>query len=138
MVNLLDESGKPSTEKVNAANGAAGNYRSSEGVTGEAVWGTRAKWMALNGSIGDEKISLVICDHPKNQSYPTYWHARGYGLFAANPFGWNDFTKGKEVLNFTIKSGKSVTFRYRIIINSGTLLTDAEINALAEDLSGRY
>jgi len=138
MVNLLDESGKPSTEKVNAANGAAGNYRSSEGVTGEAVWGTRAKWMALNGSVGDKKISLVICDHPKNQSYPTYWHARGYGLFAANPFGWNDFTKGKEVLNFTIKSGKSVTFRYRIIINSGTLLTDAEINALAEDFSGRY
>lgn len=138
MVNLLDESGKPSSVKVNAEIGAEGNYRSSEGISGEAVWGTRAKWMALDGKIGDEKISVIICDHPKNQSYPTYWHARGYGLFAANPFGWRDFTKGKEVLNFSIKSGKSVTFRYRIIINSGTLLTDAEINALEEDFSGRY
>ena len=138
MVTLLDESGKPSPVKVNAANGAAGNYRSSEGLTGETVWGTRAKWMALDGIIGDEKISLVICDHPKNQSYPTYWHARGYGLFAANPMGWNDFTKGAEKLNFLIQPHKSAIFRYRVIIYSGATLTNTEINSLAKDFSGRY
>ena len=138
LVALLDETGKPSPVKVFAADGAAGNYRSSEGISGGAVWGTRAKWMALNGIIGEEKISLVICDHPKNQSYPTYWHARGYGLFAANPLGWNDFTKGKVVLNFTIPTGKSVTFRYRVIISSGALLTDSEISNYADDFSHRY
>jgi hypothetical protein len=135
---LIDSTGNAASKKVTTNAGVTGNYRSSEGITGEAVWGTRAKWMALDGIIGEEKISLVICDHPKNQSYPTYWHARGYGLFAANPLGWNDFTKGKEVLNFTIPAGKSVTFRYRVVVTSGTHLTDNEINNLAQDFSGRY
>jgi hypothetical protein len=137
-VALLDASGKPSAVKVNAADGATGNYISSEGLTGDAVWGTRAKWMELNGMIGEEKISIVICDHPKNQSYPTYWHARGYGLFAANPFGLNDFTKGKETLNFKLEKGKSVTFRYRVIVNSGSHLTVKEIEDLMTDFSKKY
>jgi hypothetical protein len=137
-VTLLDASGKPSQQKVNAAAGATGNYRSSEGVTGEAVWGTRARWMNLYGIIGNEKISLAVCDHPKNQGYPTYWHARGYGLFAANPLGWSDFTKGKQTMNFTLKPGESVTFRYRVIVSSGSHLTDTEINDLLKDFSGRY
>jgi hypothetical protein len=135
---LLDAAGKPSSEKVNAAKGATGNYRSSEGLTGDAVWGTRARWMDLYGTIGNEKVSLVVCDHPKNPAYPTYWHARGYGLFAANPLGWNDFTKGKKQLNFSIQPGKSVTFRYRVIVSSGTHLTDAEINTLADEFSKKY
>jgi hypothetical protein len=137
-VALLDASGKPSAVKVNAAAGATGNYLSSEGLTGDAVWGTRAKWMELNGQIGEEKISLVICDHPKNQSYPTYWHARGYGLFAANPFGWSDFTKGKETLGFKLEKGKSVIFRYRVIVSSGNHLTGKEIEVLLTDFNKRY
>ncbi|MCJ7447707.1 MAG: PmoA family protein [Bacteroidales bacterium] len=135
---LLDTDGKPAKEKVVTNEGVTGNYRSSEGITGEAVWSTRAKWMNLYGSIGDEKVSLVVCDHPKNQSYPTYWHARGYGLFAANPLGWSDFTKGKEVLDFSIPAGQSVTFRYRVIISSGIHLTDNEINAYADDFNSKY
>ncbi len=70
------------------------------------------------------KISLVVCDHPKNQSYPTYWHARGYGLFSANPLGGYDFTGGRERVNFRIPAGGSATFRYRVIISSGEYLTD--------------
>ena len=118
--------------------GVTGNYRSSEGITGEAIWGKRAKWMDLYGNIGNEKISLVICDHPKNLSYPTYWHARGYGLFAANPFGVKDFTAGKEELNYVIPAGKSLTLRYRIVISSGSHLTDTEINALADNFASKY
>jgi len=137
-VALLDASGKPTAVKVNAAEGATGNYLSSEGLSGAAVWGTRAKWMELNGLIGEEKISIVICDHPKNQSYPTYWHAREYGLFAANPFGWNDFTKGKETLGFKLEKGKSVTFRYRVIVNSGSHLAVKDIEDLMTDFSKKY
>ncbi len=135
---LIDEQGNPTIIKASSNEGVTGNYRSSEGVTGEAVWGTRAKWMDLYGSIGNEKISLVICDHPKNQSYPTWWHARGYGLFAANPLGAKDFTEGKEEVNFTIPAGKSTTFRYRVIVNSGTYLTEAEINAYADEFAKMY
>ena len=135
---MTDAQGNPSTEAVVSTEGVTGNYRSSEGITGEAVWSTRAKWMDLYGNIGDEKISVVICDHPKNVSYPTWWHSRGYGLFCLNPFGARDFTEGKEVLNYTIPPGKSITLRYRIIVNSGSHLTDAEINAYADDFASKY
>jgi hypothetical protein len=137
-VALTDAQGNPTKVKASSNEGVTGNYLSSEGVTGEAVWGTRARWMNLYGSIGDEKISLVVCDHPKNQSYPTYWHARGYGLFSANPLGAKDFTKGKEDLNFSIPAGKSATFRYRVIINSGSHLTDTEINVYADEFARKY
>jgi hypothetical protein len=72
--------------------------------------------MRLGGVIKDKPVSITILDHPKNNSYPTYWHARGYGLFSANPLGANIFSKGKESLNLTLKKGQEVTFRYRILI----------------------
>jgi hypothetical protein len=94
--------------------------------------------MDLYGNIGDEKISLVICDHPKNISYPTFWHARGYGLFAANPFGVFDFTKKEKSLNYTLPAGESATFRYRVIINSGSYLSEKEINDFADEFEKKY
>ena len=137
-VTLSDAHGNPTTVKSLPNEGVTGNFMSSEGIMGEGVWSTRASWMDLYGSIGNEKISLIICDHPKNQSYPTYWHARGYGLFSANPLGAKDFTKGKEELNFSIKAGTSKTFRYRVIVNSGTHLTISEISAFANAFAQRY
>ena len=137
-ITLTDAQGNPTTVKKMSNEGVSGNYRSSEGVTGEDVWGTRAKWMDLYGNIGNEDISLVICDHPKNLNYPTYWHARGYGLFAANPFGVKDFTKGKEELNYVIPEGQSLTFRFRIIVSSGHHLTDDQINTYAQDFAQKY
>ena len=135
---LTDAKGHPTTVKKMSNEGVTGNFRSSEGITGEAIWGKRAKWMDLYGNIGNEKISLVIADHPKNLSYPTYWHARGYGLFAANPFGAKDFTEGKQELNYIIPAGKSLTLRYRIILSSGTHLSDAEINAFTDEFAAKY
>lgn len=137
-VMLVDSQGIPLSVKDTLNTGVSGNYLSSEGITGDAVWGTRAKWMNLSGIIGNEKISVVICDHPKNPGYPTYWHARGYGLFAANPLGWNDFTKNKEQFSFSIPAKKSAKFRYRVIISSGSQLTDSEINAYSEEFSKKY
>jgi hypothetical protein len=109
--------------------GVSGKYRSSEGIEGDEVWGTRAKWVNLNGKIGNELISLVILDHAKNVGYPTYWHARGYGLFAANPLGQKEFSKGTEILGYKLKAGQSVIFRYQVLINSGSQLTDTEVNS---------
>ncbi|HRE51140.1 MAG TPA: PmoA family protein [Flavitalea sp.] len=137
-VTLSDAQGNPTVVKAMNNDGVSGNYRSSEGVQGDAVWSTRAKWMDLYGNIGAENISVVICDHPKNLNYPTFWHARGYGLFSANPFGAKDFTKGKEELNFSLPAGGSLTLRYRIIISSGKHLTDAEINEYQSDFAAKY
>ena len=83
--------------------GVNGDYLTSEGKKGDAVWGTRGKWAMLSGTVGGEPVTIAILDHPKNPGYPTYWHARGYGLFAANPLGQKALSNGKDVLNFTLE-----------------------------------
>jgi len=109
--------------------GVTGKYRSSEGIEGDSVWATRGRWVNLNGKIGDEPVSLVILDNPGNVGYPTYWHARGYGLFAANPLGQKEFSKGVETLDYKLKAGHSVVFKYKVLINSGSNLSDDQVNA---------
>jgi hypothetical protein len=95
-----------------------GDYLTSEGKTGDAVWGTRGRWCTLGAKIGDEPVTIAILDHPGNPGFPTYWHARGYGLFAANPLGQKALSNGKDELNFALEAGKSVTFRHRVMITS--------------------
>ena len=132
---FTDANGNPTSVAALNNDKVTGKYRSSEGIEGDNVWGTRGKWVNLMGKIGDEPISLLILDNPKNVGYPTYWHARGYGLFAANPLGQKEFSKGKETLNFKLKKGESVTFRYKVIISSGAQLSDAEANAALQKFS---
>lgn len=126
---FTDASGKTTNVAKLNNEGVSGKYRSSETKEGDDVWGTRGKWVNLNAKIGEEAISLVILDNPRNVGYPTYWHARGYGLFAANPLGQHEFSAGKESLNFKLPAGKSVTFRYKVLIHSGSNLTDDQVNA---------
>lgn len=126
---FTDATGKGTAVPQLNNEGVSGKYRSSEGIEGDDVWGTRGKWVNLNGVIKSTPISLVILDHPKNVGYPTYWHARGYGLFAANPLGQKALSNGKDVLDFKLPAGKSVTFRYKVLIHSGSHLTDQEVNA---------
>jgi hypothetical protein len=116
---LSDAEGKAINEPVLDNEGVVGQYLSSEGIKGIDVWGTRAKWISLSGAVNSEKISVTIFDHPQNIGYPTYWHARGYGLFAANPLGQKVFSNGKEELNFSLQKGESVVFKHRILIKSG-------------------
>lgn len=131
LVTLVSNDGTPSAEKQkNAA--ANGDYLSSEGVTGKAVWGKRATWVKLEGTVEDEVVSLTLIDHPDNVGYPTYWHARGYGLFAANPLGQAVFSEGKERLDFQLPAGESVTFKYRLVIHNGSSLSKEEIEAHAQ------
>ena len=71
-------------------------------------------------------------DHPKNVGYPTYWHARGYGLFGANPLGPSVFSNGKDAaMNYTLPAGQRVTFRHRVLIRSGE--TGGQLSDLKAD-----
>ncbi|MES2426351.1 MAG: PmoA family protein [Bacteroidota bacterium] len=115
---------------------ANGNYLTSEGKTGDAAWSTRGAWCEVYGKMGRDMVSIAIVDHPGNPNYPTFWHARGYGLFAANPLGEKVFTNGKSEKNLTLKKGESVTFKYRIIINNGeNKLSADQLNAVAGDFA---
>jgi hypothetical protein len=109
--------------------GVTGKYISSEGKQGDDVWGTRGKWVNLTGKINQEPVSVVLLDNPQNVGYPTYWHARGYGLYAANPLGQKAMSNGKEELNYKLAPGKSVTFRHKLIIHSGSNLSNDQVNA---------
>jgi hypothetical protein len=99
-----------------------GHMVSSEGGEGEPqIWGKRANWVDYDGVIDGQTLGIAIFDSPKSFRHPTYWHARGYGLFGANPFGIKEFTRdpGQDG-GYTIPSGQSLTFRYRVLIHEGT------------------
>lgn len=117
---LCDAEGRPATAAAVSTSGVSGRYTSSEGLTGDAVWGTRARWLALSGRVGDEAVVLLLLDHPANPGHPTHWHARGYGLFAANPLAAAVFSGGRERLDLTLAKGESVRFRHRLLILTGS------------------
>jgi hypothetical protein len=115
---FTDASGRATTVPVLDNEGVTGLYLSSEGKTGDAVWGTRARWVRLSGKVEGQPVTVAMLDHPKNPGHPTHWHARGYGLFAANPLGQKDFPGTKGELNFSLEPGQSATFTYRVLILS--------------------
>jgi hypothetical protein len=131
---FTDDKGNVTIVKGGTDNIPNGNYVTSEGKTGNDAWSTRGVWCKVYGKIGADSVSIAMIDHPLNPNYPTFWHARGYGLFAANPLGEKIFTNGKSAKNLTLKKGESVTFRYRIVIDSGKqTLSSKQLNVMAAD-----
>jgi hypothetical protein len=114
---FTDASGKATAVPALNNTGVTGLYTSSEGKKGDDVWGTRGRWTMLTGRIGEHPVTLAMFDHPSNPGFPTHWHARGYGLFAANPLGQASLTEGRQQpFNLTLEPNASVTFRYRLLI----------------------
>jgi hypothetical protein len=118
---FVDASGQREKQRRVNNEGATGQYIASDGKTGEDVWGTRGPWMGLTGVVEGTPLTLAIFDHPSNHGHPTYWHARGYGLFAANPFGQQGYDPKQPPATFTLKPGQSVTFHHRILVLDGKL-----------------
>jgi hypothetical protein len=132
--NFVDDKGNVTTVKSTGANdNVTGMYYSSKGLRGDSVWSSQGKWVMLGGKKDGKDITIAIFDHPSNVGYPAYWHARGYGLFAVNPLGRKIFSNGREELNFSLKPHQTVTFRYRIIIHSGSVLSKDEMNKFSDE-----
>jgi hypothetical protein len=98
-----------------------GRIVNSEGLTDGKAWGQRAKWVDMFGPVDGKTLGIAIFDHPSNPRHPTRWHARDYGLFAANPFCEHEMDKSQPAGagNFTLGAGKTITFRYRVLIHEG-------------------
>lgn len=106
---------------VTTANGQAIN---SNGDEGASLWGQKTPWVDYWGNIDGQTVGVAIFDHPSNYNYPTWWHARDYGLIAANPFGKHYFEGAeKGAGDFTLKNGESTTFRYRFLFHEGNAET---------------
>ena len=104
------------TMKVDAKKG--GKIVSSESKTDKAAWGKPAAWVDYHGPVDGETVGVAILNHPSSFRFPTHWHVRTYGLFAANPFGLHDFKTGKDG-SHTLKPGEQMQFRYRILFHRG-------------------
>jgi len=127
---FADADGRQTKVEGNSA-GATGIYRTSEGVEGDAVWSTRGRWCELTGHTSDGHTeTIAIFDHKGNPGYPTYWHARGYGLFAANPLGRRIFDPKQPQFDYTVDKGKSTTFHYQVSISSHAV-SPSEMNQAA-------
>lgn len=101
-----------------------GTILNSRGQTDGDTWGKRAEWCDYSGPVatpqGTGTYGVTIFDHPTNPRHPTWWHVRDYGLFAANPFGIHDFEKKPPGSgNLAIEVGKTLTFRYRVVLHRG-------------------
>ncbi len=105
---------------------STGEYLNASGErTDRNVWGRRSEWMRLEGEKDGKRSGVVIFHHPESVNFPTYWHARGYGLFAANPLGQFDFQRDRgeespQHFSLTLTPGESALFKFRMVIYDGT------------------
>ncbi len=114
---------------------ASGSLLTSNGHRDGEAWGKRAGWLLASGQLQQRPASIAILEHPDNFRYPTWWHARKYGLVAANPFGVHDFADApRHSGNFKLGAGKSLRLRYRFLF-SDRALQAAEVDAHAHRFS---
>lgn len=135
---FTDDKGNPTTVKAADNTGVTGMYTSSNGLKGDAVWGTRNDWVILSGIKNNVRISMAIFDNPKNPGYPAYAHARGYGLFSINNFGQNSYDPKQEKRSYKIEKGQSMTLYHRFYIQSGSELTPEHANKVFKEFSKEY
>lgn len=117
--------------------GGTGHIVNSNGDKGAECWGKRARWCDYTGKVNGKTCGITIFDAPFNTGFPTYWHARDYGLFAANPFGGQAFT-GDEANNsaVTIPERGSLTLVYTVLIHDGELTAET-LDTIADQLLGK-
>lgn len=125
------------TKVTGASPDASGVYLTSEGAKGDPAWGTRGRWCTLTGHKDGHTATIAIFDDPKNPGYPTYWHARGYGLFAVNPVAPSAFDAKQPAMNYTLETGQKATFRYRIVLYDRAV-TPEEMNNEADAFAAEY
>lgn len=102
-----------------------GQIENSEGQKNGEAWGKPAKWVDYSGLVGDEKLGfeklgIAILNHPASFRFPTTWHVRTYGLFAANPFGAKEFkVDPAKYGEHVIPSGGKMHLAYRVLFHQG-------------------
>lgn len=97
-----------------------GKITNAEGLNDKQAWGKPSPWVDYTGKLAGKNVGIAILNHPESFRYPTHWHVRTYGLFAANPFGYHDFkSKVADDGTYELPEGESFTLRYRVIFHEG-------------------
>ena len=114
--------------------GLGGKIVNSNGLTNKEAWGKPAAWVDYHGPVEGETVGIAIMNHPSSFRFPTYWHVRTYGLFAANPFGLHNFQNSDDVDgSHTLEPGQSMSLRYRVLVHKGD-----EKDGRVADAYGQY
>lgn len=103
---------------MDASRKPGGKLTNAEGLVDASLWGKPSAWVDYVGPVAGKTIGAAIFDRPDGFRHPTTWHARPYGLFAANPFGWRDFGQ-KRSGAYTLKPGRPIAFHYRVYLHDG-------------------
>lgn len=96
-----------------------GQIKNSEGLTDVAAWGKQAKWCDYHGPVEGEALGVAILSHPSTYRFPTRWHVRPYGLFAANPFAVHDMDKTQPDGTTSLQAGERLKLRHRFVFHKG-------------------
>ncbi|MGA2033798.1 MAG: PmoA family protein [Thermoguttaceae bacterium] len=97
-----------------------GQIVNSRGQRDAATWGQPAEWVDYHGPVDGRTVGIAILNHPGSFRFPTCWHVRTYGLFAANPFGRKDFGPGGQRQGpYTLAAGQTLRLKYRIVLHCG-------------------
>jgi hypothetical protein len=96
-----------------------GSIVNSRGEVDDAAWGKQAEWVDYYGPVSDKTVGIAILNHPDSFAFPTRWHVRTYGLFAANPFGVHHFVGGDATEGVKLAAGEKLSLRYRLLLHSG-------------------
>lgn len=125
----------PGTMKVDA--GLGGRFWNDAGQTNAEAWGRPASWVAYSGPLERAEDGqtprtggIVIMSDPVNFRSRCRWHARNYGLFAANPFGETDFPREKDRKKaaqgaIEIRPGNPLSLRYVTLFYAGDVTPEA-------------
>ena len=101
---------------------ATGRLVNAAGQKDGRAWGKRSPWLLANGLLDGRPAAVAILEHPRNFRFPTWWHAREYGLLAANPFGAHDFEGAPAGAgDFELAAGETLRLRYRFVLAAGEL-----------------
>ena len=98
-----------------------GRIVTNHGKQDKDAWGTRASWVDYNGARESSgRHGIAILNHPRSFRFPTYWHVRTYGLFAANVFGLHNFKNSdEEDGSYELQPGETLMFCYRVFLHRG-------------------
>jgi hypothetical protein len=109
-----------------------GKIQNAEGKINEKeCWGFKSGWCDYSGKLGNSVVGVAIFDDPANP-YASCWHARDYGLMAANPFGRE---KSKfpgaagDKQRVHLNKGEHLKLRYGVLVHNGDA-NDATVPAL--------
>lgn len=98
----------------------------------KAIRAAAAPWVDYSGEAGGRKVGVAILNHPASFRFPTTWHVRAYGLFAANPWYVAEVKGLDRRGEQTLAPGEAVVLKYRVYVHGG----DAAEGKVADVFAG--